>query len=41
MIKHGDLNSLNKDDLKFALNSDIYNFWSKLYKKQMVNKFFD
>ena len=40
MIKHGDLNSLNKDDLKFALNSDVYIiFWSKLYKKQMVNKF--
>ena len=24
MIKQGDLNSLNKNDLSFALNSDLY-----------------
>ena len=33
MIKHGDLNSLNKDDLKFALNSDVYIIFGASYIK--------
>ena len=31
MIKQGDLNSLNKEDLKFALNSDVYIIFGSSY----------
>jgi methionyl-tRNA formyltransferase len=33
MIKQGDLNNLNKEDLKFALNSDVYIIFGASYIK--------
>ena len=33
MVKQGDLNSLNKEDLKFALNSDVYIIFGSSYIK--------
>ncbi len=42
ILKHGDLNYLEKKDLKFALNSDIYIvFGSSFIKKKLANKLFN